>query len=316
MKKNWILLFCCLNLIAYGQQDFFAKSKTTNKDLRINSFVKGSLLQPRVQSNVLAIIIPGSGPTDRDGNQQFTRNDALKKLAEGLAEDGIASFRFDKRVLTLLEQGVLDEKKFRFEDFVTDVVSVVHFFKQRSSYSAIFLIGHSQGSLVGALTSQEIPVTGFISLAGAGQSIDRTIINQIKLQQPGLEKKAEVSFAELIETGRVRDYDISLDAILNPDTQAFMVSWMRYDPSEEIKKVTVPILIIGGSKDLQSSKEEFLHLVNARPDAAQLYIQGMNHVFRMVTGNNLENAKTYNQPNRPIAPTLLTTVVNFIKKHS
>src|ERR1043165_3945869 len=60
----------------------------------------GTLLVPASTRPVpLAVIIAGSGPTDRDGNSPMLqgKNNSLKMLAEGLAARGIASVRYDKR---------------------------------------------------------------------------------------------------------------------------------------------------------------------------------------------------------------------------
>ena len=87
--KNFICSLCLLISISSFAQD----SLFISKDLTLNSYVEGTLLQPKSQpSKHLAIIIPGSGPTDRNGNQNFMKNNSLKKLAEGLAKNGIASF--------------------------------------------------------------------------------------------------------------------------------------------------------------------------------------------------------------------------------
>ena len=290
-----------------------AQSEPVSQDIKINAHIHGSLLQPRTPTDDLAIIIPGSGPTDRNGNQQFTRNDALLKLAQELAKKNIATFRYDKKVLTLLEQDALEEDKLRFDEFVDDAISSVRFFKERSSYRNIYFIGHSQGALVGMLAAQKVPVQGYISLAGAGQSIDQTIINQIRLQMPALTENAQDAFATLKENGRVKDYSPALESILSPSVQAFMASWMQYDPKDEIKKLTIPILLIGGSKDIQSSEAEFRQLQDAKPDATSAFITDMNHVLRKIEGNDLENTKSYNEPFRPIMNEVVTEISTFIK---
>ena len=74
--------------------------QSESQEIAINEYVTGSLLvPPSIENPPLVILIAGSGPTDRDGNQDFMRNDSYKKLAKGLLDQGIASFRYDKRIL-------------------------------------------------------------------------------------------------------------------------------------------------------------------------------------------------------------------------
>lgn len=306
MKTYFAFSFFLISFIAFGQQD------RVSKDLKVNAHINGTLLQPKTPTENLVIIIPGSGPTDRNGNQQLTRSDALKKLAEALVDQNIASFRYDKKVLTLLNENALQEEKLRFEEFIEDAITTVTFFRKKSSYRNIYIVGHSQGSLVGMIAAQQSDVQGFVSLAGAGQSIDQTILSQIALQMPRLEESTKNAFNTLKEKGKVKDYNPALESILRPDTQAFMSSWMNYDPTEEIKKIKVPVLIIAGSKNIQASEKEFKSLQAAKPDAKAVLIDKMNHVLRRIEGTDLENSKSYNEPLRPIMPELIDAITAFI----
>jgi len=284
-------------------------------DVKINQFIYGTLLQPKEGANELIIIIPGSGPTDRNGNLQLSRNNALRLLAEKLTAAGIATFRYDKRVLTLLKRGDLVEEKLRFEDFVEDAVSTVNYFRNRNKYQNIYIIGHSQGSLVGMIAAQQSNVTGFISLAGPGKSIDNTIVSQIELQLPELKENAQEAFAQLRENGKVKSYSPALASIFRKQSQPFMASWMQYIPTEEIKKLQIPVLIINGTNDVQIDTKEAEDLKKAKPDAKLLLIKNMNHVLRIIESTDaLENTKSYNEANRPISQELTNVIVEFIKK--
>jgi len=306
MKTYLAFCFFLISLLTIGQQNYISK------DIKINDHINGTLLQPKTPTDNLAIIIPGSGPTDRNGNQQLTRSDALKKLAEALGGKNIATYRYDKKVLTLLEENALKEEKLRFEEFIEDAINTVAFFREKSSYRNIYIVGHSQGSLVGMVAAQQSQIQGFISLVGAGQSIDQTILSQIALQMPGLEKSTKDAFTTLKEKGKVKAYNPALESILRPSVQSFMASWMNYDPTVEIKKLQIPVLIIGGSKDIQSSEKEFKQLQDAKPDAKAVFIDKMNHVLRRIDGNDLENSKSYNEPLRPIMSELIDEIVSFI----
>ena len=309
MRKFFYIICMFLSGIIYAQD-------IISQDLIINDYVEGTLLLPAKKSKTVAIIIPGSGPTDRDGNQNFMKNNSLKFLAQDIATQGIATFRYDKRVLTLLKKRRLNEKNIRFDDFVNDAKHVVKYMKLRRRFEKIYIIGHSQGSLVGMLAANE-NVDGFISIAGAGQSIDKTVLNQIKVQMNNevLTESAKKSFA-IMKTGKVdKDFNPGLANIFNLGVQPFMISWMKHDPCSIIKKLSIPVLIINGSKDLQVPLKEAEMLKEAKPEAQYEVIEKMNHVLKTVEGDDQENSKTYNLPRLKNDTTLAGIITTFIKKH-
>lgn len=309
--KKFAILFSLISFSVFGQLPF---NEERSSDVKVNTFVYGTFVKPAAPSNKLAIIIPGSGATDRNGNSQMTRNNSYKKLAEGLAAKGIASFRYDKRVITLMKKGALQEDKLRFDDFVDDAIAAAQYYIERGQYSSIYFVGHSQGSLVGMVAAQKVNIQGFISLCGAGQSIDKTILSQIELQMPDLKENASVAFTTLKEKGQVKDFSPALASIFRKEVQPFMASWMQFNPRREIRKLKVPTLIIGGSKDLQVSVGEAEILKKAKSDAEILIVENMNHVFFDIQGDDLENTKSYNERARKIMPEVVDGIATFIKQ--
>ncbi|GGZ47985.1 alpha/beta hydrolase [Mesonia mobilis] len=304
-----VLLFTIvllLNFFSIQAQDNFIAN-----DLRINQYVEGTLLAPRQETVPLAIIINGSGPIDRNGNEMMTKNNSAKKLAEALAKKGIATFRYDKRTLKA-QQLNIDEKDMRFDDFIDDAKAVIKRFTELPNYSSIYIIGHSQGSLVGMIAAQE-KADGFISIAGAGQTIDSLIVEQIGRQMPGLEESARTAFNELRANGKVKDYNQGLASLFKKSIQPFMFSWMKYDPQQEIKKLEMPVLIINGDNDLQVNTNEAKKLKDAKPDAELVIIENMNHIYRIIDKNDdIANQKSYNEPQRPISNEMVEQISNFI----
>jgi pimeloyl-ACP methyl ester carboxylesterase len=283
-------------------------------DLKVTSLVEGTLLRPADQSVVpLVIIIQGSGPTDRDGNQPMVMNNSLKYLAQGLSEAGIASFRYDKRIMPMLRNRTLNEATLSFNDFVDDAKAVLKYFQNSGAFSEIHIAGHSQGSLVGMLAAQE-GADGFISLAGAGQSIDEVIIDQLERQAPGLAENAQQAFKDMRTDGKAEQFSPGLASIFRKDIQPFMLSWMQYDPKVEIAKLSCPVLIVNGNKDLQVDVEEAQLLAQAKPDAQFAVVENMNHVLKFIEGSDMENAKSYNEPNKPLSPGFLDIVVDFVNQ--
>ena len=293
----------------------FAQNKEYNsEDLSITPLIDGTLIVPDVTGKLpLAIIIGGSGPTDRNGNQQMMVNNSLKFLAVGLYEHDIATFRYDKRIVKQMKQHNVDEKKIRFDDFIDDAIAILNYFKKDSRFSKIYFIGHSQGSLIGMVAAQH-GADGLVSIAGAGQEIDAVIVDQLAKQAPGLEENARNAFDDLRANGVANNYSPGLASIFRKDIQPFIYTWMQYDPQIEIAKLKIPVLIINGDKDIQVQISEAELLKNAKPDAEYKIISGMNHIFKKVEGNDLENSKSYNIYNLPVMPELIDIISGFIKK--
>ena len=307
MKRRIPLIILFFNALLFSQENVF-----TSLDMNINEFIDGTLLFPNDSTKAnLVIIIAGSGPTDRNGNQNFLKNNALKKLAEELSKKGIATFRYDKRVVKQIREGKID-KNIMFDDFVTDATSVINYFKASEKINSIYIIGHSQGSLVGMLAAKT-KVDGFISIAGAGQPIDLVVIDQIEKTYTILANDAKRIFNILKEGKTTDDYPKELAAIFKKDVQLFLMNWMQYKPQEEIKKLDMPILIINGTKDLQVSITEADLLKNAKPEARLKLIENMNHIMVPIEGDNLENSKSYNEPYRKLSEELIKVIIEFIE---
>jgi pimeloyl-ACP methyl ester carboxylesterase len=307
--KHLFVLITFLVLIVLPAQEVSFESQ----NLRVNSFIDGTLLLPESEKPPLAIIIAGTGPIDRDGNQNFLVNNSLKKLAVGLTKKGIATFRYDKRIVKQIREGNVDENMM-FDHFVTDAKSVINYFGNNTFFSGIYVIGHSQGSLVGMLASQNNDVEGFISIAGAGKPIDEVIIDQISSMAPQLEEPSRSAFNELKSGKTTTNYPPALESVLNLSTQPFIMNWMKYHPCNIITGLPIPCLIINGTKDLQVPVDEANRLAASNENAELLIIDNMNHVLFTIEGDNLENSKSYGESFREISSELITSISNFIQK--
>lgn len=305
--RTLFFVFSLITGIVSGQENTYSET-----DLNISKWIDGSLIVPNSGSDQLAIIIGGSGPTDRDGNQNFLKTNNLKKLAQQLAQNGIASFRYDKRIVKQIKMNAVDPN-IKFDDFVSDAIDVVNYFKTKQKFENIYIIGHSQGSLIGMLAAQQ-NVDGFVSLAGAGQSIDAVIIDQVQKTAPMFSADTKRVF-DIMKTGQTTtDFPPALASVFNLEVQEFMMSWMKHDPAEIIKTLDIPILLINGTKDLQveTAEAELLHKANNKSQLK--LIEKMNHVLFIIEGDAQENAKSYNDHNGKISEELVKDIVDFIKK--
>lgn len=305
--KTVIFLFSLISTLTFGQNTNYSET-----NLSVSKWIDGSLIVPNSGSNQLAIIIGGSGPTDRDGNQNFMKTNNLKKLAQQLAQNGIATFRYDKRIVKQIKTNTVDPN-IKFDDFVSDAIAVVKYFKTQKIFEQVYIIGHSQGSLIGMLAAQQ-NVDGFISLAGAGQSIDAVIIEQVEKTAPMFTEDTKRAFGILKSGKKTTDYPPALASIFDSSVQEFMMSWMAYDPIVATKSLDIPILLINGTKDLQVSISEAELLHDASEKSELRLIDNMNHVLFIISGDDQENAKSYNDHNGKISETLIKEIVEFIKK--
>lgn len=308
MKKLIFAFFFCLTASGIAQEDNF-----TSVEVNLDPYVKGTLVTPTSSEvSPLVIMLQGSGPTDRHGNQSFMKNDALKKLSSALAGRGISSYRYDKRIMQMQRLGI-KEKDIRFDDFVTDAISVLDHFEQDKRFNKLIVLGHSQGSLVGMVAARG-KADAFISLAGVAQPIDSILIQQITNQMPGLEENVQQAFKEMRASGSTSSYNPVLESIFRPSVQPFILSWMKYEPKEEIAKLEIPVLIINGSNDLQVEQAEAEALKTAQPNADLVILENMNHVLRKIEGDDLENSKSYNEAHRALHPELVDVLVKFINE--
>ncbi|WP_438961951.1 alpha/beta hydrolase [Nonlabens sp.] len=314
--KKIILLLVLAPVLGFSQTLFDKGNKEQEKDpteLNINENIQGTLWIPDdVEQPPLLIMLTGSGPNDRDGNSVMTKNDSHKQLAQALLKEGIATYRYDKRVVTQMKKKKVDPDT-SFDDFITDAKDVVTHFEEDRRFSKIYIAGHSQGSLVGMLAVNE-NVDGFISLAGAGEPIDNVIVSQIAAQSPGLDTMAKATFDKMrAQEEIVEDVNPYLMQLQGPQIQPFMKSWMKYDPAVEIAKLKTPILIINGDRDFQVSVEQANILHAAAPSSQLEIIEGLNHVLKKVGKDDIEAAKSYTDVNFPIHPILVEKMVAFMK---
>ena len=170
MKK--ILFFLPILFVSLG----YSQTKTEifkKEEININTLLKGSLYTPLKKSKeeTLVILIAGSGPTDKNGNQKNLVNNSLKYLCEGLAQNDIAAFSYDKRMFAQISLGTLNEATLSFEDFINDAKAVFTYFKNQKKYNKIIIAGHSEGSLIGMIAANN-NADAFISIAGPGRTID------------------------------------------------------------------------------------------------------------------------------------------------
>lgn len=277
----------------------------------------GTLQLPENKENLaLVLLISGSGPSDRDGNQPNMMNNSLKYLAEELAANGIASVRYDKRGVAASTVPGLTNSSLIFEDYVTDASNWVKYFKAQKKYKKIVVAGLSEGSLIGMLATHRAGADGFISLNGPGRSADEVILNQISKQgsPQAVIDQVKGIIAKIKKGDKADNVPPYLMSLFSPELQPYMKSWFSYNPKVEIGKLEVPVLIIQGENDLQVEIDDAKMLNEASPNATYVSVSGMNHILKYSSENPQMNIASYNNPDLPVHETVVDEVVKFIKE--
>jgi pimeloyl-ACP methyl ester carboxylesterase len=288
----------------------------------------GTLLLPKSKSKLpIVLIIAGSGPTDRDGNSPLLKgaNNSLKLLAEGLATNGIASLRYDKRGVGESGKDMLlaaqkankmpREEDLVFDAYIDDAAMWGQKLRADKRFSTVTIAGHSEGSLIGIVAAQKMKADAFISIAGAGRPVGQILLEQLKAQlPPDLMKSSEDILRELSNGKTVESVPPALNVVFRRSVQPYMISWLRYDPAKEIAKLTVPVMITQGTTDIQATAQDVKLLAAAKPSATILLIDGMNHVLKTIPNERDKQLASYSDPSLPVVPKLIAEISRFVNK--
>lgn len=277
----------------------------------------GSLLLPRTeQPPPVVLIIPGSGPTDRDGNNpDGAHTDNLKQLALVLAKNRIASVRYDKRGVAASQPATPDERDLSVERYVADTVAWSQKLKADPRFGQLILLGHSEGALIASLAAEASGASAVISVAGSGRPIDEVFRMQLADQVPSRYNQRILQILDSLKAGRTTtSIPLPLQDVLRPSVQPYLISLFRQDPAAAFAKVKVPALIVQGTHDFQVDVSNAERLKAAKPDAELALIQGMNHMLRIAPQAASQQRDSYLNPKLPQASELGLRIVEFIQR--
>jgi hypothetical protein len=230
------------------------------------------------------LLIAGSGPTDRNGNNALLplAIDNLRRLAEALAARGVASLRYDKRGLGASTYPGLSEEALRFGSLVDDAVLLAQWLADDARISRVTLAGHSEGALIATLAGAAAPVQAVVSIAGAGHRASDLMRQQIAGRLPQDSADAAQKVLAALERGETLD-DVPDDLILlfRPSVQPYLISWFREDPAEAIARLQLPVLIVQGTRDAHVDVAQAQRLHAAQPQARLRVMDGMDHLLAL-----------------------------------
>jgi uncharacterized protein len=267
----------------------------------------------------VVLIVPGSGPTDRDGNNPAGVLAApYRLLAEGLAAKGVASVRIDKRGMFGSDKAIADANAITLDDYAADAGSWISEIQKVNGGKCVWVAGHSEGGLVAILAGSKLKnICGLVLLAVPGRPLDEVLIEQLEAT-PAAKPLMPHALAAIkdMKAGKrhdTKDMDPQLLPLFADEVQGFVISLMTFDPAGTFAKVDLPSLIVQGGKDIQVTMADGEKLKAANPRAVLYPVPSSSHVLKAVEGDSVEaNMATYADPNLPLAPGIVDTVSSFV----
>lgn len=317
MRIKFSILFIALSIALSAQ---LGKAEIEQPVYLDNDTISGTLLTDfplsakRNKKTPIVIIIPGSGPTDRNGNSAMLPgpNDSYKQLADSLLALGISSYRYDKLGIGSSSKD-LDESEMRFSTNVTMVEAIYNTLRELQ-FRNIYLIGHSEGALIGSMAAQQLDIEGLILIAGSGRNFLDLLDEQLGAQFSADIHATTMHKLDSIKQGyTVENKNVMLQSLLRESIQPYLKELLNLEPAEELGKVGVPILLIQGEQDFQVTTQDLEALKNAKPDADVKLYQNMNHVLKVVKTPQ-ENQASYSDPDFRLEPSLPGDIAEWIMK--
>lgn len=280
----------------------------------------GTLVRSGHANAPVVLMIPGSGPTDRDGNNTLGVKAApYRMLAEELAARGVSTLRIDKRGMFGSAKAVPDANAVTIEDYVADVWTWTAAARQATGASCVWLLGHSEGGLVAlAAAKRQEHICGMVLVATAGRPLGEVLKEQLRANPANAPLLAQADASiDALEKGQPVDVaamPAPLLPLFKPEVQGFLISVLRLDPAEMIRDVRKPVLILQGERDIQVSVADAQALKAAAPAAAIILLPDTNHVLKPVTSADPGvNVATYADPDLPLAPGVADAIAQFVK---
>jgi pimeloyl-ACP methyl ester carboxylesterase len=267
----------------------------------------------------VVLILPGSGPTDRDGNNPMGVAAApYRLLAEALAAKDISSVRIDKRGLFGSKDAVADPNKVTIADYATDTHGWIDAARKRTGAKCVWVLGHSEGALIALAAAQQPQgICGVILVSGAGRKLSDVIREQLR-SNPANAPVLDSAMGALDALDRGEHVDVTgmnpaLLGLFRPQVQDYLIDMFRHDPAKLAASLKLPLLIVQGERDIQVSVADAKDLAAAQPEAKLVLLPTMNHVLKEVASDDrAANLATYADPSLPIDSGLVESIVNFV----
>jgi len=304
-------------LIIFFANTVFAQTESFVTLRTANGIIYGTMQVPENKTVMPLAILVSDCKTDNSFDEQL-QNQALKSLADSLTNRGIATLRYDKRGVGKSLAAGKSVTALSVANHVADLDAWINRFASNSKFTQIILVGHGEGALIAMICAAENKnVNKYVSLEGAALPRSEVLRAQMQMQfeyQPQLIDIAN-RYIETLSKGEIIDEIVpqKLYQYFPPNMYRYFISWFKYNPQEEIAKLTIPVLLIQGTTDAQISSLNANLLAQANPNSRKILIENMNHVFRTCGSTHQLSQYAANcKPDAPIKSELCSAVANFI----
>ncbi len=278
------------------------------------------------------LLLPGSGPTDRDGNQPpYLTTNVLKQIAERLQADGIASFRFDKRPVHVNKDQWPKDKAlwsdyFSFDNHAADIEAAFNAMKAQKPVepAKLAILGHSEGGLFTCWEAERLKPKALVLVGAVGEPMTGTLRYQIernvsKAPISEEEKKKiidsnEESMAMIVKDGTIPEtVHPGLKMLYNPVSLSLIRSYLTIDPTVPLKRYTGSVLVMNGELDIQVRAKHDAVLLS---DALKSRTTGTHELYIVPLASHcLKHVDTEDEPGfeGPIVPVALEKISSWLK---
>ncbi len=314
MKKIIVmLLIISLVLVSCSGKEVEKEEKLTwDEDYTVKKnggVISASLMMPKADKVPVVLIIGGSGPIPKNG---FANEYIM--IADLLKEKGIATVSYDKIGVgeSLVEN--LQELDVTIDTFVKDAELLVDKIKKDARFSKVYIVGHSQGSLIAALVAKDKDIDGIISLAGVGRGLGEVLMEQLKRNPDNTEKilaEGQAIIDELAKGKKVKKIPSYYGALFRDGVQNLMISWLKLDPSKEYASLDIPVLVIQGAKDIQVRVKDARIIDSVSKNSTLIILDNMSHVLKDTDDEN--DISVYKNKEIPVNVQMVDEIVKFVK---
>lgn len=268
------------------------------------------------------VLLSGSGPNDMDETIESLK--PFRDIAEGLAEAGVAVYRFDKRNYTYLEELTADTQFTPEGEYLEDAVNAVQLLARhdRIDPGRIFVLGHSLGGNVIPAVARELenaPVKaiGFVMMAASPRPLDVLIREQTDFLYsllpeitPEVQAQKDALFSQL---DKLRDLDaLAEDEAVAGAYPAYWKWLADYDIFQAAEEMTRPVLLLQGEEDYQVTLEDFgiwKQALGGKENWRMVSYPGLTHAF--TAGQKTEGSEAYSRPDK-VDARVIQDIADFV----